>query len=59
MPYTTESKKDEYGTLCRKCENPKPNVFYMMWESDDGGHEDVKYNCKDCGHSWWVEGSDS
>ncbi len=39
---------------CRKC-GKRDNIYFM---EDDGDHEDVQYWCKDCGHRWWIEGSD-
>lgn len=45
------------GTKCRKCESEK--VSYRVWESSDGAYEDYNYKCRDCGHSWWVDGIDS
>ena len=59
MPYTSEAKpvKDEDPDFkCIRCKSD--NVWYMEWESSDGAHDDVNYNCRDCGRDWWVEGSD-
>lgn len=33
--------------------------YYRVWESDCGGFEDEKNECRACGKVWWVEGPDS
>lgn len=35
------------------------NIQSRLWESSDGGHEDINYRCDDCGSDWWVDGIDS
>lgn len=45
------------GLKCRKCNTEA--VFSRTWESDCGGYEDEKYQCRACGHVWWVEGPDA
>jgi hypothetical protein len=31
---------------------------YRLVESSDGAHEDTQHRCKDCGYTWWIDGSD-
>lgn len=45
------------GKKCPKC--GKEEIFYKVWESSCGGHEDYKFTCRACGHSWWIDGIDS
>lgn len=33
--------------------------YYRVWESNDGGFEDEKHECRTCGKTWWIEGIDS
>lgn len=58
MPFTS-GWMEAHETQCRKCH--KKNVVYKQWESSDGGHEDLKFMCReaDCGHEWWVDGPDA
>lgn len=42
---------------CHKCQGHQ--VAERKWESHDGAFEDYQYRCNDCGHKWWVEGSDA
>ena len=42
---------------CPNCSSR--NTEYRTWESSDGGWEDYKYHCKDCGTTWWIDGIDS
>ena len=56
MGYITEWERC-YDVECSRCESN--NVEFIIWESFDGGNEDVKYKCNNCEKSWWVEGSDS
>jgi hypothetical protein len=42
---------------CRGC--GKLTARFRVWESHCGGYEDHKYECTSCGHTWWIEGSDS
>lgn len=59
MPYYTESRlvKDENPNFkCRKC-GSNDTLTYRKWESSDGAHDDLHYECG-CGYSWWVEGAD-
>jgi len=42
--------------LCRQCK--QPTVTETLWESNCGGYEDYKYECK-CGYFWWVDGLDA
>ena len=54
MECQDEWKADEYP--CPKC---KGIIHWMIWESSDGGHEDVHYHCRSCGYDRWVDGCDS
>jgi predicted SprT family Zn-dependent metalloprotease len=51
------SPPSEEKYTCYKCKQKA--VTCQKWESSCGGYEDYKYECKACGHSWWVEGPDS
>lgn len=42
---------------CPKCGSA--DHFYRVWESDCGGYEDEKHECRACGKTWWVESADS
>lgn len=42
---------------CRHCGGTE--VYYRVWESSCGGYEDEKYECRDCGKMWWIDGIDS
>lgn len=42
---------------CPKCH--KETLECRIWESSCGGYEDYKYDCRSCGHSYWVDGIDS
>jgi transposase-like protein len=42
---------------CRKC--GATNVTVYEWESSDGAFVDHRYDCPDCGFSWWVDGPDA
>jgi hypothetical protein len=42
---------------CQQCGSH--DVWYRVWDSACGGFEDVKYNCRGCGRTWWCEGSDA
>lgn len=33
-------------------------IYFRVWESHDGGHQDIQYHCRSCGRRWWVEGDD-
>jgi hypothetical protein len=46
-----------HAAQCRQCGSD--NVTCKTWESSDGGYEDYKYICQDCGHIWWVDGIDA
>lgn len=54
MAISTEWKPAEVY-CCRRCDSE--NVFYRIVE-DDECHEDVEYQCQECGFSWWIEGAD-
>lgn len=49
--------KDHDDWSCVKCDSTK--IKYRLWESSDGGHEDIQYKCLSCNHHWWVEGCDA
>ncbi len=45
-------------STCPKC--CKPNaVEYQVVESSCGDYEDEHYRCRECGHSWWIDGPDA
>lgn len=50
------TKPENPGFLCTSCGSD--DVYYRRWESSDGGYEDIKYECRACKHTWWVEGDD-
>jgi DNA-directed RNA polymerase subunit M/transcription elongation factor TFIIS len=59
MPFLGDwkpTKPENPDFKCRKCDSD--NVWYRRWESSDEAHEDVKYECRNCGRTWWVEGPD-
>ena len=43
---------------CPACKTSE-QVYYRLWESNDGGFEDYKYHCRACGKVWWIDGIDS
>ncbi len=43
---------------CPKCKNQEDNAR-QQWDSSCGGYTDFRMTCWDCGHEWWIEGSDS
>lgn len=49
----------EESLLCPKCK--RRTIFWKVWGSKCGGHEDEKYFCTapDCGYYWWVDGPDA
>lgn len=57
MP-TSEYKpvEQQYNFRCRKCDST--DVWYALYESSDGGHEDYFYHCHGCDRKWVAEGSD-
>lgn len=60
MGYTTDwkpTKAQNPSFVCHECKSGE--VEYRDWESSCGGYDDTHYRCKDCGHSWWVEGPDA
>ena len=44
--------------ICPKCSSTS-NIYLRVWHSHCGGFEDCRFDCKDCGKYWWVDGSDS
>lgn len=42
---------------CRKCGTDR--VFFRRWDSHCGGYTDLLYECRACGHMWWIEGPDA
>ena len=48
---------EELTVACRAC--GKFEVTSKPWESSDGAYEDMHYECRACGHGWWIEGIDS
>lgn len=59
MPYVTEwaaTAPINPKFVCKNCgEN---DVWFREWESSDGAHDDVVYDCRSCKSLWWVEGPD-
>ena len=43
--------------ICQKCNSDK--IGCRIFEASDGGYEDFKYTCEDCGFAWWVDGIDA
>jgi len=43
----------------QKCNKCKEKILYRSWDSSCGGYTDYKYQCKNCGYYWWVDGIDS
>jgi RecJ-like exonuclease len=43
---------------CRGC-GKEGHVYVRTWESDCGGYEDDKYQCRACGKVWWIDGPDA
>jgi DNA-directed RNA polymerase subunit M/transcription elongation factor TFIIS len=48
--------ESHYKFVCSKCKSS--DVWYSVYESSDGGHEDYFYHCHGCDRKWIVEGSD-
>jgi DNA-directed RNA polymerase subunit M/transcription elongation factor TFIIS len=48
--------ESHYKFVCSKCKSS--DVWYSVYESSDGGHEDYFYHCHECDRKWIVEGSD-
>lgn len=53
----TFSARVDTRTPCRKCK--QASVTVQIWESNDGAYTDARYECKSCGHHWWIEGPDA
>lgn len=56
MPYYTDwkpTKPEAADFTCRGCGSD--DVWYRRWESDCGGHDDTKYECRCCRKRWWIE----
>jgi hypothetical protein len=47
----------ERQTCPKAC--PFPNIWWREHESSDGGYVDTELRCRNCGHSWWVDGPDA
>lgn len=58
MPFETDWTKVDDQMPCRHC-GTVGRIERRLWESDDGGHEDVKYRCLACERTWWVDGPDA
>lgn len=59
MSYTTDWKPtvaEAPAFVCRVCLSH--DVWYRDWESSDGAHDDVHYQCRGCKREWWYESSD-
>lgn len=55
MPYGDWKPVD---VTCYGC-GKSGHVEMRVRESDDGGHSDEQYSCRQCGYTWWVDGIDS
>lgn len=53
----TFSEPEAVHYECRACHQKTAEC--QQWDSSCGGYTDYKFTCRSCGHSWWVEGSDS
>lgn len=53
MPLSEPVKQEE---SCPKCK--AMDIYYQLWESSDGAHEDAKYTCHSCGYVFWIDGTD-
>jgi hypothetical protein len=51
------TKTEDNTFFCRQCGSS--DVWYRVWESSCGGYEDIKYECRGCGRTWWVESDDA
>ena len=51
------TKAENPAFHCWKCGSD--DVWYRIWESSCGGYEDLKYECRNCGRTWWVESADA
>lgn len=51
------TKAENPDFKCRKCGSD--DIWYRKWESSDGAYDDVKYECRGCKRTWWIESSDS
>ena len=60
MPYETDWKPvndEDTDFKCSECGSG--DVWYRLWESSDGGHDDVECVCHSCRRTWWIEGADA
>lgn len=53
-------------TLLVDCPNSKKkghpgtgDVYWREHESSCGGYDDTEFECRLCGHRWWIDGIDS
>jgi DNA-directed RNA polymerase subunit M/transcription elongation factor TFIIS len=53
--FVDEAEKSERP--CEKC--GASEVYGVTWESNCGGYLDVKFECKACGHVYWIDGPDA
>lgn len=58
MAYTTDWKPTKATDPDYKCGCGSNDVWFRKWEPSDGGHEDIKYECRACQKTWWAEGAD-
>jgi len=42
----------------RKCYRCGGQMEEREWESHCGGYTDYKYRCKECMHTFWIDGDD-
>ena len=54
MGFITDWAPDD--DTCRHC--GEKTVRWKRWESSDGGHDDICYDCTACKQVWWVDGPD-
>jgi len=54
--YRSEWQDEDPMMTCHRCGTAK--LQWRLWESADGGHEDIHYRCRNCGEEWWVDGPD-
>ncbi len=55
LPNNDKWKKSRY--ICPHCEHD--SHYYLIVESDCGGYEDERHECRICGKTWWIDGIDS
>jgi len=58
MPFRNELTQvpEKYMIKCHMCNGV--DIWFQCWESSDVAHSEVRYECHNCDHIWWVEGID-